>query len=259
MIAHPAYDGAAGRSEWICSAMGELRTRHPLARFVAWSPGVLDDPRLATVRDSFVVAPQPVAIAPDAERLRALSFDDREGICVGELGKLITTGYTLPLDLFLLADLIAQRLPGVPLAGYNYYLPDAEAPAVPPSIAVHRPDGERFQEWLGRFRVFLSLTKHESFSRVPVEAQGLGVPVVYRPMPQSLTARLGLSALPARTERELADAVAVAYQDKATWTALHQSGLHVAAAHTDELVGVHWQHLLRRLRRELNEDHRPRS
>ncbi len=248
VIANGTWDDHPARVRWTVAALEEIQKIHSLFRFVAWSPSVFDDPHLAAIRDSFIVVPQPVCVRA-ARAAVERGFEDRAGICVGELGKLCISRYVgRDFDVPKAVGCIRELLPGVPLVGYQQY--GTRATSVIPHVRADSPDSDRFHDWLARFRVFLSLTKYESFSRVPVEAQALGVPVVYRTMRQSLSTRIGLTGVPCFDERSAAQAVASIYDGRKSWEELHRAGRQLADAHSLRLTGVHWQNAIQQLRRK---------
>lgn len=248
LIINANWDDNPRREVWLKWAISAIEQISSKVFWASWAPGFLTAQGLQGYHHRLVSVMQPTPLAPRATPSRSLPWDKREAICIGEAGKLGRKRYTGAFSVPKCIDLIHERLGDVLIRGYNQYKASWSHDQVK---FVKTRSTTKFHEWLSGFRVFVSLTRFETFSRVPAEAQALGVPVVYRPMPQSLNARIGMAGIPACTEAEVADAVAYLYRDQEAWETFHTAGLAMAQAHDLKLVGLHWHHLLTRLKSQI--------
>lgn len=73
-------------------------------------------------------------------------------------------------------------------------------------------------------RLIVSPVRYATYEMVPVEATSIGIPVVYREMPESLSDVLGLSGVRVQTPQELSAVVPLLYRDPALWLSCSRSG-----------------------------------
>jgi len=107
--------------------------------------------------------------------------------------------------------------------------------------------------WLGNRKLFISLVVEETYAMVPMEAQSVGTPVLYRHMPQSLTQTIGQSGLMFHDEKDLLHLVDLLLSDNTLWQAYSRAGLHNLEAHQHYAAGMDIG--LRRVIRRAHESH----
>lgn len=213
MLINSTHDDTPDRRRW----MEDLIERTG-AYLVVFSQTARDDARMHRIRDQLVAVPKTIRVAPDPE---SVDFEVREGIVLGELEKLRRARLVRGMDVERAVAALREALPSATLYAYDQYATAATEP--PAGVTVASP-GEGMLRWLAGRRLFVSLSRHETFAMVPCEAQGVGTPVLYRPMPQSLTEYLGSSAVTFESVDELALAASVLYEDEARWSALSRAG-----------------------------------
>lgn len=173
---------------------------------------------LERVQDHLIELPKTIAIPPPP----TATFEGSHGVFVGDVAKLVQPHLLGGGPAREWIDAIREALPGVPLFGVRQYTPLTE------------PDFELDETWpflkhdlserLTSARLMVAPVKHLSFEMLPVEAMGLGLPVVYRDMPQSLSEYIGLAGVRIERPRDLLDVLPPLYHDKAVWTGFSQAG-----------------------------------
>ena len=191
-----------------------------------FSNSALYNPALVPHRDRIAVFPHPFAIWEGA----VPDFDARQGVCVGDIGKLSESHRTLVNPNEVVQELHAR---GIPVTGYRQYRVYSK---LPPEMKIVPYLHEGFQEFLGTFRVFVNFIRHETFGMVPMEALSIGTPVVYPFMPQSLSEALGPAGFCYRDAKDLVESVEALYHDRLTWEGMSRSGKATADAHRHLMV-----------------------
>lgn len=209
--------------------------------WVVFTTGVLADPRLRGLAGRVVALPKPIR----ADLPEPPPFSAREGVCVGELAKLGRERLVRGLDIDEALRGLREALPGVPLFAYDQY--GTAETRVPEGVIRVPAPGDGFGAWLARLRLFVSLARHETFAMVPMEAQLAGTPLLYRPMPQSLTEYAGHAGFPFASVRELCVGARKLYVDRRAWETLSQAGHLSARARALPLVGSALDLALRKL------------
>lgn len=226
LLINSVYDGGDDRAKAIVEQLrGWDRAGRGAPYLAVFSDAARLHPAFAPVRGRVVCIPKTIRTPPR----RTPPFSGRRGICVGERAKTfgkprITRGLDVPATI----AAVRRRYPKVELWTYQQY---GDQASVPEGVRVKHLQPSGFTEWLGQFRLYVSLVRHETFAMVPAEAQGSGTPVLYRPMPQSLSPHLNTTGLSYDTTQELVDLIGMLYDDEALWTRLSASGRFNAAAH----------------------------
>lgn len=215
-----------------------------------FSHGGERDPRLRKLSRHLVSVPKTIDIAHAGDQNWSRPFDSRSGICLGELEKLRRRRLVAGIDVDDAVAALQRVCPGVELTVYDQYGTDATD--VPKGVVV-RPKAttvdnrKEFFDWLGGHRLFVSLVRFETFAMVPAEAQAVGVPVLYRHMPQSLNEHLGMTGARFDTVDELAAMAHCLYYAKPHWAKMSYAGYQNANARCATFVGPALSLSLRRL------------
>lgn len=141
------------------------------------------------------------------------SFQDREGILIGDFAKLANPTLVGGSYERWLAPL-RKFLPFAPLYALNHYQTNAIAPKYLNIIKYNDTD---FDLVLARFRLYICLTPYATFEMIPIEAALQGTPILSRYMPQSLSEYLGPALLQCDSPVEMAHTAMVLYNDQKFW------------------------------------------
>ena len=180
----------------------------------------------------------PVVMVPNlfkADFTEYPGFAERKGICIGDAKKLLTPRLIGGLNARDALQAIAEAFPDVEVWGYEQYR--TQGTDIPDTLRV-APFQAQLPRWLSQFRIFVSFARHETFAMVPLEAQAVGTPVLYRPMPQSLSAYIGPSAVSFRTIDELIAALREAYFNETIWDQLSEAGRWNARSRSPDVMGA---------------------
>ena len=238
IVVNGGYDARADRSRRLVEL---LRSWDPggsgLVFLSVFSTEAEHDPELREVREQVVALPKTIRVPVHRSWKRARRpFSERAGICVGELAKLarprLVAGMGVPAAL----GRLAEALPGVELLAYDQY-GTLDTP-VPAGVTVVPYDAGGFLDWLASRRLLVSLSRHETFAMVPAEAQGVGTPVLYRHMPQSLSPHLGHTGYTFADVDELVLGARRLYHDERLWEQLSEAGRHNAVGRSVSLQGA---------------------
>mgnify|MGYP002711914506 CR=1 FL=1 len=194
---------------------------------------------LESVRDLMVVLPKTISL-PDPP---SASFARSNGVFVGDIAKLSDeTLLDYPASDWLAA--IRKSLPGVPIYAVRQYAPkkhlELDIDEIWPFL-----NRQTFSQQISRARVMVSTVKYATFEMVPLEVASLGLPVVYPPMPQSLSEYIGLSGMCVESPSELQKILPSLYYDPIVWRSFSQSAIE--RAHSAELNRLAGQTYLRLL------------
>lgn len=172
-----------------------------------------------------VVLPKTIRLMP--QTLGGVSFQDRQGICIGELAKLRRERLVRGISIDEAVAAI-RRATDEPIFSYSQYTTDEHVP-FEGTETVPKP-GDDMPQFLTHLKLFVSLSSHETFYMVPAEAQTVGTPVLYRSMPQSLTEHIGMTGAVFDTPRELELLVSRILSDKKIWLSYSGAGSQSAMA-----------------------------
>ncbi|MFI7481960.1 FkbM family methyltransferase [Kocuria sp. M1R5S2] len=215
-----SINGKESRYEAIRTKMLAWERRFPgLVTMMVFSEAIFEVPQLQAIRHLLVPIPKTLHY-PDAPQA---SFGESEGVFVGDIAKL-SDDYLLSHPAKEWISAIRQALPEVPLYALQQYRPRYDTSGIDvdevwPFLT------DDFAERISRTRIMLSLVKYATFEMVPMEVASLGVPVVYQPMPQSLTEYLGLGGMVANQPSDLLDILPPLYNDPIVWRSQSQAGI----------------------------------
>lgn len=241
-----SINGVSDRNRSIANKMNDWRTTFgKRIRLMIFTEAAHLIHGLESVRDLMVVLPKTISL-PDPP---AASFAQSNGVFVGDIAKLSDESLLdFPASEWLAA--IRNSLPGVPIYAVRQYAPkkqlDLDIDEIWPFLS-----RETFSRQISRARVMVSAVKYATFEMVPLEVASLGLPVIYPPMPQSLTEYLGLSGISVENPSELQKVLPSVYYDPIVWRSFSQSAIERASsAELNRLAGQTYVRLLSLLNEE---------
>jgi FkbM family methyltransferase len=229
VLVNLSLNGRPSRKEFICRQMDYWRSRFG-RRVVMMTFGdrVEDDPALASIVDLLVAIPKTLEY-PDSPELR---FDQREGIFLGDFGKLCDQSLLAwPVEECI--EKLHAAIPEARLFCVQQYRPKKHRDLGLEVLPFLESD---YSTVLSRSRLMVSLVKYATFEMVPMELAALGVPVLHPKMDNSLSDYLGLAAIEAKDPDHLAFNAALLYRDPMTWGRLSLAGRFVAK-------GLAWENM----------------
>jgi hypothetical protein len=214
--------------------------------FAVFSHAAEHDVRLHKLGARLCAVPKTIDIAGDIWS-STHGFDERAGICLGELEKLRRSRLVAGIDVDEAVRALMGACPGARLTVYDQYGTVGTTP--PEGVTVVPKMGQRkaFFQWLGEHRLFVSLVRHETFAMVPAEAQAVGLPVLFRHMPQSLSEHLGMTGHCFDSVHELVEMAGCLYHSKRHWMKASTASRHNAHARSVGTIGCALSLSLRRL------------
>lgn len=252
ILINSTYDDRADRRRWLHDKIEQWDPESLGDVFFAvFSHGAEHDIRNHKIAHRLCAVPKTIDVR-GANGVVHPAFEERSGICLGELEKLRRPRLVRGIDVDAAVKALREVVGG-PLSVYDQY--GTGHTSVPQGVEVTPKMGQRgeFFSYLASHRLFVSLVRHETFAMVPAEAQVVGTPVVYRHMPQSLSQHLGTTGIAfggADQQLALAELVAVAanlYHDKKRWSAVATAGILNAQARGQRNVGAPLSLALRRV------------
>jgi len=217
-----------------------IRTKEIIGRSKGWGDGIYQIVFTDAAAAAYVRNQVPVVVIPNLFRgcppnLRPSASPNRNHICIGDVKKALTPRFVGGFDVRKALQTIAETFPDIEVWGYRQYgLGKTDTPK-----ELHiSPFQESLPKWLSQFRVFVSFAQHETFAMVPLEAQAVGIPVLYRPMPQSLSAYLGPSAISFTTEDELIDSLREVYYREDIWKQMNRASTWNAKSKSPAVMGA---------------------
>lgn len=221
-----SYNLLKSRNTWIrnrIKAWAKLYQRRVKACVFTYA--ALNDPELSDIKENIICIPKSIDFSSDIKGDYPLT----EGIFLGDLQKLLNHGLVDgPIEDWISA--LRKALPDVTLYGVRQYggkvdrdLGLTVVPFVP---------GRAWEAWLASRRIVCCLTPHATYEMIPIEAGGLGIPAVYRPMPQSHSESISTAGIQVSTPSEFAAACAALYHDSTLWNMFsNAASLRAQSAH----------------------------
>ena len=198
------------------------------------------DPRMHKVIDRLVAIPKTLRTGKPVA-----SFAERKGICIGEIAKIARARIVRGLDVTAAVEALRESLPEVPIYAYSQYR-TAHTP-VPKGVEVLAYQQDNFLKRLGQLRLYVSLVRHETFAMVPLEAQSMGTPVLYRHMPQSLSEYIGHTGYLYESIEEMVTGAQMLCWNAKFWHQLSKAGMANAQAHSAAVAGAALDFALRKV------------
>lgn len=223
VLVNLSMQGMDGRSGFIVERMRRWEVEFPgLVHLMVFTAAAGSMPGLHAIRDQVV----PVGKTLDLGTDRA-EFHSTCGVFLGDAAKLANPAL-VGGDVREWIEVIRAALPGVPLYAVQQYKSrfdvDLGLDEIWPFMR------EDFSARLSRVRLMVAPVKFATFEMVPMEVAGLGVPVVYRSMPQSLSETLGLAGVQVDEPEDLRFVLPSLYGDPSIWRSFSRAGrLRVAS------------------------------
>lgn len=221
VLVNLSLNGRATRKQYICEQMAAWRALYgKRVALMAFGDRVEDDPALAPIADTIVAIPKTLQY----HEVEPLSFADREGIFLGDYGKLCDeTLLAWPVDEAI--EALKAAVPEAHLFCVEQYRPKRKRDL---GLDVLPFLGSEYGRVLSRSRLMISPVKFATFEMVPMEVAAMGVPVLHPKMDNSLSDYLGLGAVEVNSVEQLARCAKALYSDAAVWQGISDAGRMVA-------------------------------
>jgi FkbM family methyltransferase len=222
LIVNMSLEGHQERTEWIRERLVYWRGVYPGQVYaMVFTNAAKHLPEFATVRDQIVVIPKTIeALAPEP-----VTFEGTSGVFVGDIAKLVDPRI-IDGDIHEWLGALRKALPGVPLYGVQQYKPKYEVDLGIDHVWPFMKND--MSQRMSSMRMMVSFAANLTFEMVPLEVASLGVPVVHRVMPHSLSEYFGVSALEVGTPEDLAALVGEVYHNPMVWRSFSDAGRHRA-------------------------------
>ena len=228
IVVNSSFNNNASRARWMVEHWRRWGSS-PLVFFGVWSSLVQFDPRLRLLHQQLVMLPKTLRHGTPNAKLA-----NRSGIALGDLAKLqmqtLTRGFDIPRALARLQE----TWPDEPLICFQQHTTN-EAPYPGVQLVPYQAD---LLDWLSQCKLFISMVVEETYAMVPMEAQSVGTPVLYRHMPQSLSQTVGQTGLLFRDEEDLLEAVGFLLGNPKAWLAYCRAGIYNSKAHRHYGIGM---------------------
>ena len=207
-----SYNTNVKRSKEIINKIKQYNSIKELAPafLMSFTDMALSDQNLVDIQEYIISFPK--TIAGNYYQNNIPDFFMREGIVLGDATKLMNKEITGG-DITPWIAACKKLLPHVKLYVFKQYSGKFEIPGV--ETVPYMKEG--FLEWVAKRRLFVCLNTITTFEMTPTEAQIVGTPVVYRPMPQSLSEYIGRSGISVTSPDEFAQICAWLYNDNFAW------------------------------------------
>lgn len=162
------------------------------------------------------IVPFPKTISLD--RGENLTYEEREGIFLGDLAKLSNKSLVRG-ELAKWVEQIRIKLPHVNIYALKHY----HTEKLPLNYLKIIPYTQNIGEVINKFRLAVCLVPGATFEMVPLESFISGTPVVHREMPQSLSEYLSPVSTEVNSPEELGEVCKNIYERKEVWERLNKS------------------------------------
>ncbi|WP_036970186.1 FkbM family methyltransferase [Promicromonospora kroppenstedtii] len=222
LIVNMSLEGHQERTEWIRDRLLYWRGVYPGQVYaMVFTNAAKHLPEFAAVQDQIVVIPKTIeTLAPEP-----VTFEGTEGVFVGDVAKLVDPRI-IEGDIHEWLGALRKALPGVPLYAVQQYKPKYDVDLGIDHVWPFMKDD--MSQKMSSMRMMVSFAANLTFEMVPLEVASLGVPVVHRVMPHSLSEYFGVSALEVGTPSDLAALVGEVYHNPLVWRSFSDAGAHRA-------------------------------
>lgn len=218
MIMNLSVNGRQERSVFVRDKMLDWDRRFPGAfSLMTFTGAARSFPEFAAIQHMILEMPKTIRV-PNPPFAR---FHETSGVFLGDVAKLSDSDLTGGNPLSWVTS-IREALPGVKLYGVKQYIPRFEVDLGLDEVWEFMRGN--FSEKLSSMRLMVAPTKYATYEMVPMEIMGLGVPVVYRDMPQSLSESIGLSGVRIEDQADLKSILPVLYHDPNVWADFSRGG-----------------------------------
>lgn len=227
-----SYNLIPSRTRWISEKLKAWKRLYgSRVKACLFTYAALNEPLFDDLQGNLICIPKSIDFSED---IRA-NFEASEGIFLGDLQKLLNRGL-VGGDIEDWINALRQALPGIPLYAVRQY--GGKIDRELGLTVLPYTQGEAWEEWLAAKRIVCCLTPHATYEMIPVEAGGLGVPTVYRPMPQSHSEDLSTAGIQVRTPAEFAAACSAIYHDYTLWNMYSRAAsARARSAHISRMAG----------------------
>jgi hypothetical protein len=171
------------------------------------------------------------------------AFSERKDICLGEYNKFMNKRLTGYLNVENIVQEINKNFKDIELWSFLHY--DTK-PNVIKGLKV-APYDPNLDEWLCNFKIYLTLVDRETFCMVPAEAQGVGTPVFYRNMPQSLNSHIYNTGYLWENVDDLLVAIENIYYNNKNWNIISKQSILNYESRKSEYVKLNLSLQLKKL------------
>lgn len=207
-----SYNLIESRTQWIQAKLKTWNSSYGnRVKACLFTYAAMSDPGFEAIRSNLICIPKSIDFSSD---IRA-SFEQTEGIFLGDLQKLLNRNLVNG-DIEDWIAALRKALPGVTLYAVRQY--GGKIDRELGLTVLPYTHGRAWEEWLAAKRIVCCLTPHATYEMIPVEAGGLGVPTIYRPMPQSHSENLSTAGIQVHTPEEFAAACSALYYDYTLWS-----------------------------------------
>lgn len=206
-----SYNLIESRTQWIKTKLKAWKSSYgDRVKACLFTYAAMSEPGFEAIRSNLICIPKSIDFSSDIQA----NFDQTEGIFLGDLQKLLNRNLVNgEIEDWIAA--LRKALPGVTLYAVRQY--GGKIDRELGLTVLPYTHGRAWEEWLGAKRIVCCLTPHATYEMIPVEAGGLGVPTIYRPMPQSHSENLSTAGIQVHTPEEFAAACAAIYHDYTLW------------------------------------------
>lgn len=242
VLVNLSEDSHPQRTAVIARVMEEWQHRYKgLVRMMAFTPAVQNEPLYREFAHNIVAIPKTLIFSPT----KSAEFESSNGIFVGDVAKLsdsrLVGGFVQEH-----IDRLREALPEATIYGVRQYTPRYEIPSGVDEVWPHLPADE-LAERLSNMRLVVNLVRYATYEMVPVEAAGLGIPVLYPNMPQSLNAALGLAGVQYTSAYDLASSAQLLYRDPLLWRQYSRAGKKMTQAQDFDLASAQMYMALKKM------------
>lgn len=192
--------------------------------------------RFSVISKFLISIPKPIR----KEKIIVNPFSKRKGICLGQIAKTLNSrfsGHGEHDNLNVVGDILIKLKNKYRDIDFYMYggrvdidncmsniKTDELRKCITP-ILINNTGKENLVKFLNSIRIFANLQSSETFYLVPIEAQGVGTPVLYRHMPQSLTPYIGFSGFLIEDFEDMCSYIDNIYYNEENWRIMSKSSL----------------------------------
>lgn len=224
VVINMSVEGTRRRSDLIVEKMREWDAAYPgLIRLMVFTNAAIHLAGLERISDLLVTIPKTIVLPPTPHG----DFHASSGIFVGDVAKLSDESLIGgPAREWISA--IRSAVPEARLIGVEQYRPRYDVDLGLDEVWPYLSD--EFSASIARARLMVSVIARATYEMVPVEVSSMGIPVLYRDMPQSLSETVGLAGVRIGDASELASTLPILYRDPTVWRSMSEAGRRRASS-----------------------------
>lgn len=228
IIITSSYNNGISNTRWMHTKWQEWG-QSTLVYFGLWSHLPMFDTELLKMRDQLVMMPKTLR-----QGVKNPKFKRRNGFAIGDMVKLQMSHLTREMDIPRAVGRMREAWPDEPVLAFQQHN-HGWHPIPGVTVIPYQND---LLGWLAHRKLFVSLVVGETYAMVPMEAQSVGTPVIYRHQPQSLSQTIGQTGWLVRDEDDLLEGIEFMLRVPGAWGAYSRAGLHNSNAHQHYAVGL---------------------